>query len=171
MNSSNSYLGRKRGSPEKHTEYSDRRRDNNTGYKYDNNSHDHRKSKDYDIDNRERYSSKNHRKPSYSPEDRERYSRRQDSYHSRSNRDNYNNKRNEDYHYEKRYQRRKSLSDDFDDSESSSLEADDSREMSANGKKLMKKKYNFLICLPRNFFRFIEQGYDSLWKEVIVALI
>ena len=35
-----------------------------------------------------------------------------------------------------------------------------------NVKNHKKKKYNFLVCLQKNYYRYIEQDYDSIYREV-----
>jgi hypothetical protein len=149
MNSSNSYLGRKRASAER---YDDRqsynsKRDIEAGH-----NNDYRNKRDRDYNNSDRYGK---RKQSYSPEDH-RNDRRCESH-------SYTRRHNDDYYERPRYQKctRGSISDL--DSNTSSIESDRNSD-----KKHLKKKYNFLICLPKNFFRFIEQGYDPLLREVFI---
>jgi hypothetical protein len=140
MNSSNSYLSRKRASPDR---YEDRysRRENGDNYR------PRRRSRDY-RDDGDRYSTKYHR--NYSSEDRRDDRRRDEVTRSRHHHDHYERLRHQSRHGE------------LEDSESS-----DDEEGGVDDKgKHMKKNYNFLICLPKNFFRFIEQGYDPLWREV-----
>jgi hypothetical protein len=55
-----------------------------------------------------------------------------------------------------------------EDSESVSSEYDHGgKDRNKSGFPIMKKKFNFLMILPKNYFRFIEKEYDYLYSEVI----
>jgi hypothetical protein len=157
MNHSNNYLKRKRNSSENYNSIDMKKEDGELG------GNDHNKSRlsrDYgkptyrNKPNRD-YSPQNKRRPSYDSPHRS-YSRgyKDDFYFERERRSEY-------------YERRDSSELRSRSEESSFREVRRESSKPALTRPSMKKKYNFLVCLPKNYFRFIDQNYDKLYRQVL----
>jgi hypothetical protein len=83
----------------------------------------------------------------------------------------YNNRHKDDYYYE-RDRERERKPHYYDRRESSDIISEESslhdvrRESRSNVRPSVKRSYNFLICMPKNYFRFIDQNYDKLYRQV-----
>ena len=154
MNQSSSYLGRKRSPPNNYDSHDMKREDGELNSNNDYN----RRNKTRDIG--KYYNTK--KKNNYSPH----INRRRTSHESPHR--NYNNKFREDNFYDRDKNRRNSRRNlsPLRSESSSYLDLKKDR----NVKNHKKKKYNFLVCLQKNYYRYIEQDYDSIYREVSINL-
>jgi hypothetical protein len=159
MNHSNNYLKRKRNSSENYDSMDMKKEDGELGGSNDH--HKNRSSRDY---GKSSYRSKPMR--DYSPQNK-----RRPSYESPHR--VYNNRYKVDYIYERerkpRYYERRDSSE-LRSEESSIHEMRRESRPADVSRPSMKRRYNFLICLPKNYFRFIDQNYDKLFRQVFLLL-
>jgi hypothetical protein len=146
MNHSNNYLRRKRNSSEN--------RDSIDMKKDDMDIND--KRRDYGNKYRSRH------RDTYSPQIKRRPSYDSPRSYSRGYKDDFYYERERKSHY---YERKESS--EFDSQESSLHDVRrDSRDNRNPVRPTVRRRYNFLISLPKNYFRFIDQSYDKLYRQV-----
>jgi hypothetical protein len=145
MNHSNSFLKRKRRSSEDHDSIDIKKEDG-----------------EYNMDHKRNFS-RDYGKSSYRTRPNNSYSplnKRRSSYDSPRG---HSSRHNDDYYYERK-------SNYYDRRESSDLFSEESsfHELRRDNRApvRIKRSYNFLICLPKNYFRFIDQSFDKLLRQV-----